>query len=535
MKNKYFLLTIILLLCTFPLFHCSRKKEKEYNFILITLDTQRADFISAYSRTHASTPNIDFLAAKGILYENCYSLIPITLPSHASIFFSQPPHLVKNYNNGQNITKQRKMPSFVNVFKGTGFTTAAFISLGVLKAKFGLDDGFDLYQDDFPEGRWYLTAEEINLNVFPWLEKNKDNKFFLWIHYSDPHDPYAPPYSPPDLKIFLNNKPIGEFTLNKYIKHEIILNLQKGKNLLRFDVDNEFKKGKKGYQARFDIFDFAPHPDQENLEIQLPRGWFIQREKSTFFCRKTADVEIKDKSAPSKISLTFRGRLVLPIEGTREFYKREVEYMDREIGKLLEKLKELRLSKKTHILMVGDHGEGLGEYRGYFSRRHIGHIHFLYEVYMKVPLIIYSPTAIKRGIRREEPVTLLDIAPTIMEIMGFKKLPSFQGRNILSLNNEEITIFEETYQPEAYTDKFAFLKFPWHLILTPKERKYELYDLSEDPDERENIYQDIHLPPEVLSLKKNLDSLALSILKGKKDIKIDDRTKEMLKALGYIK
>ena len=185
--------------------------------------------------------------------------------------------------------------------------------------------------------------------------------------------------------------------------------------------------------------------------------------------------------------------------------------------------------------MVGDHGEGLGEYRGYFSRRHIGHIHFLYEVYMKVPLIIYSPTAIKRGIRREEPVTLLDIAPTIMEIMGFKKLLSFQGRNILSLNNEEITIFEETYQPEAYTDKFAFLKFPWHLILTPKERKYELYDLSEDPDERKNIYQDIHLPPEVLNLKKNLDSLAISILKGKKDIKIDDRTKEMLKALGYIK
>ena len=185
--------------------------------------------------------------------------------------------------------------------------------------------------------------------------------------------------------------------------------------------------------------------------------------------------------------------------------------------------------------MVGDHGEGLGEYKGYLSRQHIGHIHFLYNVYMKVPLIIYDPSASKKGDRKEEPVTLLDIAPTIMGIMGFKRLPSFQGRNLLFLDDEEIEILEETYKPEAFLDKFALLKFPWHLILTPAKRKYELYDLSEDPDEKENIYQDIRLPPEVLGLKKKLDSLVLGILKGKKEIKIDDDAKEILRALGYIK
>jgi len=535
MKNKYFPLIIIVIFCALLVFQCSRRKKEDYNFILITLDTQRADFISAYSKNYASTPNIDFLAEKGILYENCYSLIPITLPSHASIFFSQPPHLVKNYNNGQNIAQQRKRPSLVNVFKGRGFSTAAFVSLGVLSAKFGLDEGFDLYQDDFPEGRWYLTAEEINMKVFPWLEKNKEKKFFLWIHYSDPHDPYAPPYTTPDLKIFQNNKLIGEYILNKYTKHEVNLKVEKGENLLRFEVENEFKKGKKGYHARFDILDFSPQPDQKKLGIRLQRGWFVQREKSKFFCRKTARVKIDDKSAPSEIKLTFRGRLVLPIEGTRELYKREVEYMDREIGKLWEKLKKLKLFNKTHVLMVGDHGEGLGEYRGYLSRRHIGHIHFLYNVYMKVPLIIYDPSSSKKGSRREEPTTLLDIAPTIMRIIGSKNLPSFQGRNLLSLDDEEIAILEETYKPEAALDKFALLKFPWHLILTPAQRKYELYDLREDPDEKENIYQDIHLPQEVLGLKKKLDSLALEILKGKKEIKIDDDVKEILKALGYIK
>jgi len=154
---------------------------------------------------------------------------------------------------------------------------------------------------------------------------------------------------------------------------------------------------------------------------------------------------------------------------------------------------------------------------------------------MKVPLIIYNPSANKTGVRREEPVTLLDIAPTITEIMGFKKLPSFQGRNLLSLKEEELTVFEETYKPEAFMDKFAFLKFPWHIILTPEKRKYELYDLRKDPEEKENIYQKNSLPQEVVSLKQKLDSYALEILSRKEKIKIDDETKKMLKALGYIR
>jgi len=90
---------------------CTKPAAKD-NLILITLDTQRADFISAYGTQNASTPNIDALAQRGVIYENCYTLIPITLPAHASIFFSQPPHEIKNYNNGQVIRqKKRGRPS----------------------------------------------------------------------------------------------------------------------------------------------------------------------------------------------------------------------------------------------------------------------------------------------------------------------------------------------------------------------------------------------------------------------------------------
>jgi arylsulfatase A-like enzyme len=537
-KAKKIPIAIILLVISSLLFqYCLRKGELP-NFILITLDTQRADYISAYSPDNASTPNIDSLADKGVLYENCYSIIPITLPSHASIFFSQPPHTVRNYNNGQIIKKKRKRPSLVNVFKGRGFATAAFVSLGVLKAKFGLDEAFDLYQDDFPKGRWYLTAEEVNQKVFPWLEQNKDRRFFIWIHYSDPHDPYAPPDNPPDLRLYLNNQLIAEYCLNKYTKYEVNLNIKEGKNRLRLEVENEFEKRPNRFQARFDIFDFSPEPDQKDLIIDLSRGWLINREKRNFLCKEKGYVDIETKKSPTPIKLTFRGKLVLSREGTRDFYRREVEYMDREIGRLWGKLEELKLMKRSHILLVGDHGEGLADYRSFRGGWHIGHIHFLYNIYMKVPLIIYKAGNSPKGLRKKESVTLLDIAPTIMEMMGFKNLRSFQGRNLFTLKEgEEITILEETYKPEAVRERLALIRYPWHLIFTPEIAQYELFDLREDPDEKTNIYQESNLLPEVQNLKQELDSRSRKILKDKQEAKItiDQKSKEMLKALGYIR
>ncbi len=122
--------TLFLILSVFLstfLFHGCQKREKNDNIILVTLDTQRADFLSSYTPGNASTPYIDDLARKGILYENCYSLIPITLPSHASIFFSEPPHIIKNYNNGQNIGRRRKKPSFVNIFKKNDYRSLCLV------------------------------------------------------------------------------------------------------------------------------------------------------------------------------------------------------------------------------------------------------------------------------------------------------------------------------------------------------------------------------------------------------------------------
>lgn len=508
------------------------------NFILITLDTQRDDFVSFYSGQNAQTPNLDFLARQSLVFKNCFSLIPITLPAHAAIFYSVPPLIIKNYNNGQIIRNKRSLPSFVNIFKKNGFLTAAFISLGVLKSQFGLNKGFDSYSDDFPERRWYLYADEVNQRVFPWLDRHKTDKFFLWVHYSDPHDPYAPPDTPDDTKLFFNNKFVGNYCLNKYLLNEVEFPLKPGRNEIMLEVDNPYVSNPDYFQSRLDKMDFTPLPNPNDLEINFIRGWFILRRESkdVYFFKKQGTLEIINRSGPRTLKIVFRGKLIMPIEATREHYKKEVEYMDGEIGRLWNKLKELDLFSNTAILVVGDHGEGLGEYWTEYGDQHIGHIHYLYNVYLKVPLIIYNPQSLTKGLTRTEPVTLLDIGPSVLDIMGFRKLSSFQGRNLLNLEKRStIEIFEETYKPEAYADRFALFHFPWHVLFTPEKDKWEAFDLNKDPNEKENIYSKIENSPEITTIKKHLETLARQALNEKEEVKIDKKTEEMLRTLGYIK
>lgn len=527
---------LIPLLALFLAFASCSQNPQNDNFILITLDTQRADHISAYDSSKADTPHIDSLADLGTVFKNCYSLIPITLPSHASLFFSQPPHKIKNYNNGQVILPKKKRPSLATLFKKNGYHTAAFISLGVLKSQFGLSEDFDVYRDEFPENRWYKAAGEVNRDVFEWLDGHKDQKFFAWIHYSDPHDPYCPPDMPNDFTIYVNDRPVGEYNLAKYEKKEVELDIQPGENLIRFDIVNDSFRNQDQFLARLDMLNFNLDEDDKDMDIDLYWGWFVRNGSSVFFFKKDALITLTNHAGPRKIKLTFRGKPMYPIEKTRELYRNEVEYMDSEIGKLFARLEELELFDKTHIMIVGDHGEGLGEYTNYSGDSHVGHIHFLKDVYMRVPLIIYNPHTARKKIEVDDFVSLLDLAPTIMQTMNFKNTPSYEGRNLLQLKKKDsFAIFEETYKPEAVRERFAILQYPWHLIFVPEIQEYELYNLEDDPEEQSNIFQDRGKLKEVIDLKKRLDEFARDVLNSKEEVKIDNETEEMLKALGYIK
>jgi membrane-anchored protein YejM (alkaline phosphatase superfamily) len=511
-----------------------RRGASPSNVVLITLDTTRSDFVGAYRPGNARTPALDALAAEGILYEDANTLIPITLPSHASMFFSEAPHTVENYNNGQAVRSSGDRPALAELFLRRGFTTAAFVSLGVLASEFGLDRGFETYADDFPSDRWYLSADEVNARVFPWLEANRSRRFFLWVHYSDPHDPYSPPGTPNDTKISLNGKPLGTFSLQKGETIPVRLDLDKGINRLVLEIVNPFPVEAGRFAARMDTFVLEP-ADAKGVPVSSPKDSFFRRDDGVTFLKGRSEIELSCPEAPRSVTLVLRGKLIVPIEAARDGYRREVEFMDGEIGKLLGLLRKLGLYDRTAILAVGDHGEGLGEYRTSFGDPHIGHVHFLNPVYMKVPFIVRLPGTRATGIRRAEIATLLDVAPTVAGFMGIKAPASFRGRDLLKLAfGTETAVFQETYRPEAIQDRFGLLERSKHFVFCPETGRYEYFDHEKDPDERRAITLEDGLPAEALALKERLDAFVRDVLRNKKDIAADGKAEEMLKSLGYV-
>jgi arylsulfatase A-like enzyme len=504
------------------------------NVLLITLDTLRADHVSAYPGAKAATPFLDELAKRGTLFENAWSLIPITLPSHASIFFSQYPHDIKNYNNGQVVQAKRTRPSLVNAFRKEGFATAAFVSLGVLAPSFNLAEGFEEYKAEFPAGRWYLHAEEVNRDVFPWLERHRDERFFLWVHYSDPHDPYATPETPDDLKLVFNGQPLGSYSLSKYITYDVELDLKPGTNEIVFETINPYQSNPTQFMARLDLLTITA-ADGADLFWEHAHKWYVRPDDNVHFLMNGAVVNVKTPTA-RKAVMTFRGKPLLPLAAVRALYRREVEYMDGQIGELWRALERLGLADETAIVAVGDHGEGLGEYVSDFGDPHVGHIHYLQKIYMHVPLILHVPGR-AGGLRRAEPATLLDIAPTICRFMGWRPFASFAGRDLFSLPpGTEVPVYMETFRPEAFKNRFAILRGPWQMILSPEDGHHDLYDLGSDPDARVNMWE-VPDPPvdRVKDIERDLNEFARAVLKGKVEIAVDSKTEEMLKSLGYIK
>jgi membrane-anchored protein YejM (alkaline phosphatase superfamily) len=536
-RDGAFIFTAIVLIY-FVLFLSACSPSESLNVILITLDTHRADYMSAYGEALVSTPNLDLLAKEGMLFTNCFSPIPITLPAHSALFYSQPPHELKIYNNGETLSTV-DLKSLAEIFEENGYETGAFVSLGVLLERYGLGKGFNTYSDQFPKTRWYLTAEEVNSRVLPWLGKQREKNFFVWIHYSDPHDPYAPPDLANDLKISLNGSPFKELCLQKNQVEDIALHLNKGENTLRLEVANEFVQKEDAFLARLVQLELVPSSHVEETTLHFGRGWHnTNKGKHMMHFRNNAILKIQSPKDQKGVILRLRGKLDMRSEGNREMYGREVEYLDSEIGSLFDELKRLDLFDKTIIVAVGDHGEGLGEYPSSHGGAHFGHIHYLYSVYLKVLLAIWDPSSKRKNQVISCPATLMDISPTVLSLMDWRIPPQMKGRNLLGGKKGDDTpteLFFETYAPEADFNRFAILAFPHHLIYTLETNVYELYDISSDPLEKTDLFSVQEQNPKINDLKQRLNSYTRTALSNRSVQKKDAKTLEILKALGYIK
>ena len=167
------------------------------NILLITLDTTRADHLGSYGYPQARTPNLDGLAREGIRFGRVYCPSPLTLPSHCSIMSGLYPVAHGVHNNGHELG--RGIKTLAEIMNGRGYSTAAFVSAFSVDSRFGLNRGFGVYDDTFQSQLPLKSenaerrAEETFARFSGWLENNGQNKFFVWVHYYDPHLPYDPP------------------------------------------------------------------------------------------------------------------------------------------------------------------------------------------------------------------------------------------------------------------------------------------------------------------------------------------------------
>ncbi len=168
------------------------------NLLVITLDTTRADSLGAYGGEEARTPHLDRLARGGVMFAGCISPVPLTLPAHASLFTGRDPLAHRVRNNARYVLPSEEV-TLAERLGAAGFRTYAVIASYVLLGRFGLRQGFDEYDDSLDSHRIMssynteIAADVVSQRFLAWLSKNRAERFFAWVHFYDPHEPYAPP------------------------------------------------------------------------------------------------------------------------------------------------------------------------------------------------------------------------------------------------------------------------------------------------------------------------------------------------------
>jgi choline-sulfatase len=185
--------------CSRP--HGEARPAVARHLVLVTIDTLRADRLGCYGSKDVATPNLDRVAREGAIVPEAAAHVPLTRPSHVSLFTGLFPS-AHGIRDNVSPALVPEVPTLASILKGAGFRTGGFVSSIVLSRQSGLDRGFDLYSDRFEadtdDARFLNTiqkrGDETLGDALAWLDQvPAGERLFLWLHLYDPHDPYTPP------------------------------------------------------------------------------------------------------------------------------------------------------------------------------------------------------------------------------------------------------------------------------------------------------------------------------------------------------
>lgn len=196
--------TVLLLATCYSLLACRGETPQappptRPDIILVTIDTLRADALGFAGNAAVKTPFLDRMAAEGIVFSNAHAHNVVTLPSHTNILTGLYPYQ-HGVRENAGFKLDPKHETVATMLKRAGYTTGAFVAAFPLDARYGLNQGFDLYDDNYGKGEASLDfvmqerpAAAVLDPAIRWWQDNEGRKRFLWVHLYDPHAPYRPP------------------------------------------------------------------------------------------------------------------------------------------------------------------------------------------------------------------------------------------------------------------------------------------------------------------------------------------------------
>jgi arylsulfatase A-like enzyme len=454
------------------------------NIILVVVDTERADFTSPYGADPELTPTLSRLAQEGILFTNAFAPGPWTVPSMFSLMTGVYPseHGITRgvVRDAQNLDFQPVLsPSATTIaehLKSAGYRTFAVNTNLHMSPQSGMPQGFDRYVGDTFHK---LPFPNDQVRLLTGEIKAEDSPFFLWVHYFDPHYPYRQrqPH-------FDRWNPGGIRT------YEEVASLVDWKTLgLDPTVLFRLSGAKSGDRMRW--FDY--------FNSQLPKpGPSTERRILDFW---TAS------------------------------YKSEIAATDRAIARMIT---QLAPDPNTIIVYVSDHGE---EFFEHGQLTHTLDLMHLYQQLVHVPFVVRLPHGEHAGRVVTEPVSLVDVLPTLLSLIGQPAPEKTSGVSLLPLMRGESLPKRPLYSEVTLGDETAraIVEFPWKLIHKFKAGTSELYNLETDPGEQTNLAEtraDIKAPLEQRLLQWAKDTKPL--WSEEKPAELSPEAIEQLRAMGYM-
>jgi arylsulfatase A-like enzyme len=503
--------------------------------VLVSIDTLHVNSVSPYNPAVRTTPFLQRFATEGVRFERVYALAPVTLPSHTAILTGVSPLSLGVLANGDRVPESAT--TLAEIFQHAGFRTAAFVSLGVLGHEFGLDQGFMDFHDPFgPDStRWYRTADEVLGPVEAWIEKNRENPFFVWVHFSDPHEPYLPVGAPPDSELFLDGKSLGKFCLRRAERLLQAIELPPGEHRLRFTSLRAPRPDDRPETAivlrllsteSLSPYASSPLPADEE-DIPLSPSWDIRL--------------VNDGSEPREVELSFTGGIERPTpEDVLPNYEEEVAYTDRYLSKLDGLLETLGLGAGTLFVVVSDHGEGL------FRHDILGHASDVYEDQMRIVWMMRGPGLTPGETIDAVPALEIDVAPTLLDLVGLEPTPTMEGRSWVGClgagrcppfpSGRPFWVYavdHDSRRPEAMAGYRWPYKWMWQHGF-PREA----YELGRDPWEEEELLAPARgsQPEELELLAERFPSERRRLVEAlsRPQPASSSKEEELLRSLGYL-